>query len=70
LLTKAYLEGFYYRPRFDWELLEQYHEGLIASSACLAGAIPRALLEGDEKKALELADATKTFSAKATFIWK
>ncbi|MGB4305398.1 MAG: DNA polymerase III subunit alpha [Coprothermobacter proteolyticus] len=67
LLTKAYLEGFYYRPRFDWELLEQYHEGLIASSACLAGAIPRALLEGDEKKALELAGRYQDIFGKGNF---
>lgn len=55
LLTKAYLEGFYYKPRFDWELLQEYHEGLIASSACLAGAVARALVQDDEKKALEIA---------------
>ncbi|NPV89038.1 DNA polymerase III subunit alpha [Coprothermobacteraceae bacterium] len=55
LITKAYLEGFYYRPRFDWDLLSKYHEGLIATSACLAGAISRAILEGDEKRAIEWA---------------
>ncbi len=41
----AWTEGFYHKPRVDWELLEQYHEGLIALSACLAGEIPRALLQ-------------------------
>jgi len=46
LVTKAHLEGFYYRPRVDKELLEQYHEGLIALSGCLAGEIPRLILEG------------------------
>lgn len=35
LISKAHLEGFYYKPRIDWELLEEFHEGLIASSACL-----------------------------------
>jgi DNA polymerase-3 subunit alpha len=39
LTTKAHLEGFYYRPRVDKELLEQYHEGLVALSACLAGEL-------------------------------
>jgi DNA polymerase-3 subunit alpha len=39
LITKAHLEGFYYKPRVDKELLEQYHEGLVALSACLAGEL-------------------------------
>ena len=47
LVSAAWTEGFYSRPRVDHELLEQYHEGLIALSACLAGEIPRALLRGD-----------------------
>ena len=46
LVTKAHLEGFYYRPRVDKELLEQHHEGLIALSACLFGELPRLILEG------------------------
>jgi len=46
LVTKAHLEGFYYRPRADKELLEQYHEGLIALSSCLVGEIPRLILDG------------------------
>lgn len=41
LVSAAHTEGFYYKPRVDWELLEKYHEGLIASTACLAGEIPR-----------------------------
>lgn len=40
LCSLARIEGFYYKPRIDHELLEEYHEGLIASSACLAGEIP------------------------------
>jgi DNA polymerase-3 subunit alpha len=51
LVSKAHLEGFYYKPRIDWELLTQYHEGLIAMSACLAGEIPQLILAGDLKKA-------------------
>jgi DNA polymerase-3 subunit alpha len=46
LTSTAYTEGFYYRPRIDNELLEQYHEGLIASSACLAGEIAYHLVSG------------------------
>lgn len=37
LVTYGFTEGFYYKPRIDWELLEKYHDGLIALSACLAG---------------------------------
>lgn len=46
LVSAANLEGFYSRPRIDWELLEEYHEGLICLSACLSGEIPRLLLDG------------------------
>lgn len=42
MVSMAYLEGFYYKPRIDWELLHRYHEGLIACSSCLAGELPRA----------------------------
>ncbi|MDD4646124.1 MAG: DNA polymerase III subunit alpha, partial [Bacteroidales bacterium] len=42
MVSMAYLEGYYYKPRIDWELLHQYHEGLIACSSCLAGELPRA----------------------------
>ncbi len=53
----AWTEGFYGKPRVDMELLEKYHEGLIALSACLAGDVPRALMNNDydgaRAKALE-----------------
>ncbi|NWG18371.1 MAG: DNA polymerase III subunit alpha [Chloroflexi bacterium] len=54
LASLAQLEGYYYRPRVDWELLERYHEGLIATSGCLAAEIPSMITEGrdDEAKAL------------------
>jgi DNA polymerase-3 subunit alpha len=55
LITKANLEGFYYRPRMDKEILEKYHEGLIALSACLAGEIPRLISEGRKQDAREAA---------------
>jgi DNA polymerase-3 subunit alpha len=47
LVSLGFTDGFYSRPRIDWELLERYHEGLIALSACLAGEIPRRLREND-----------------------
>ncbi|MFA5421120.1 MAG: PHP domain-containing protein, partial [Patescibacteria group bacterium] len=53
LVSLAHLEGFYYKPRIDWELLEQYHEGIIASTACLGGEIPSYILSGNLDKAKE-----------------
>ena len=47
LISAAHLEGFYYKPRVDWELLKQYHEGIIASTACLGGEIAQHILAGD-----------------------
>ena len=47
LTSQAYIDGFYGKPRIDRELLGRHHEGLIALSACLAGEIPRRLVEGD-----------------------
>jgi DNA polymerase-3 subunit alpha len=44
LVSRAYTEGFYYKPRIDWELLQQYHEGLIAMTACMGGEIPKLIL--------------------------
>ena len=55
LVSLAFTEGFYSRPRVDHALLQQYHEGLIALSACLAGEIPRAIVAGDFAKAEQLA---------------
>ena len=55
LVSHGWTEGFYTKPRIDHELLEQYHEGLIALSACLAGEIPRALQRGDYEEAKKTA---------------
>ncbi|MBU1045792.1 DNA polymerase III subunit alpha [Patescibacteria group bacterium] len=61
LVTKAHLEGFYYKPRIDEELLFQHTEGLIALSACLQGKIPRLIISGRieeaEKTALKYQEA-------------
>jgi DNA polymerase-3 subunit alpha len=51
LSSAAYLEGYYYKPRVDWELLERHHEGLIATTGCLGGVVLQALLAGDEVEA-------------------
>lgn len=55
LITKAHLEGFYYKPRIDEQLLEQYSQGLICLSACLQGKIPRLILSGKFNEAEKLA---------------
>jgi len=55
LVTKSYLEGFYYKPRIDWEILKEYHEGLIALSACPQGEVPSALASDDLAKAKKIA---------------
>ena len=55
MVSKAFIEGFYNKPRIDKQLLEEHHEGLIALSACLAGEVPRALSAGDYQKAKDTA---------------
>ena len=55
LVSLAHVEGFYGRPRIDHELLEKYHEGLIVSSACIAGEVPSAIDDGRYDKARETA---------------
>ena len=55
LVSIGFTEGYYYKPRIDLEVLEQYHEGLICLSACLAGGVNQALLNGQTEKAEEIA---------------
>jgi DNA polymerase-3 subunit alpha len=55
LVSFGYLEGFYYRPRVDKELLRQFSEGLIATAACVKGAVQQELLDGDYEKAKQVA---------------
>ena len=55
IVSKGFVEGFYYKPRVDIEVLEEYHEGIIALSACLAGEVQRNLVRGMEKEAEEAA---------------
>lgn len=55
LVSLGFIDGYYYKPRIDKELLEKYHDGLICCSACLAGEISQAILKGDMQKAEESA---------------
>lgn len=67
LVTKANLEGYYYKPRIDDELLSKHSEGLIGLSACVQGQIPRLLLAGQYEKAEELAKKYESFFGKGNF---
>ena len=55
LSSIAFVDGFYYKPRIDYDLLEKHCEGIVCLSACLAGDIPQLLLNGQQQKAKELA---------------
>lgn len=56
LSSIGYVEGYYYKPRVDHEVLEKHSKGVIATSSCLKGEIPEALVEGKESKARRLID--------------
>ena len=55
LVSMGFIEGFYYKPRIDLELLEKYHEGLVCLSACLAGSVNKAILKDDMEEAKRIA---------------
>ena len=55
LVSIGFVEGYYYKPRIDLEVLEKYSEGLVCLSACLAGAVNQALTNGQDEKAEEIA---------------
>ena len=55
IVSIGFTEGYYYKPRVDFETLQKYHEGLIALSACLAGEVPRYIVRGFYEEAKEIA---------------
>ena len=67
LISLAHLEGFYYKPRVDREILSKHSKGLIASSACLKGEIPSFILSGEINKAYKLADDYLNIFGKGNF---
>ena len=67
LVTAGYLEGFYYKPRIDKELLARHAKGLIGLSACLKGEVPQAALRGDEATALRAAGVYGDILGKRNF---
>jgi len=67
MLSKAHLEGFYYYPRIDFELLEKYHKGIIFLSGCLYSLLNQYILEDNISKAKEYADRFKSICGKDNF---
>ncbi len=67
LVSKSFTEGFYAKPRVDLELLRAHHEGLIALSACMAGAVQRAILAGDMDGAVKIARELSAIFGRGNF---
>ncbi len=67
LCSISWMQGFYYKPRIDHELLEQYGEGIICNSACLSGEVASSLLAGDMAKALRTVDFYKGVFGKENY---
>jgi DNA polymerase-3 subunit alpha len=67
LSSLAFLEGYYYKPRIDWDLLQRHHEGIIATSGCLGGHVLQSLLRGDDAGAMRLAGRFQDIFGKDNF---
>ena len=67
LTTAGFLDGFYYRPRVDKEILAQYHEGLVGMSACLHGEISAQILRGNQQEALKCAEQYRDIFGSGNF---
>ncbi len=69
LVSSGYLEGYYYKPRVDLELLDRYSKGIIALSGCMSGRVSKALLDGNRAGAeAELARLRDVFGADSTYV--
>jgi len=67
IVSRGFTEGFYYKPRVDYEVLQEYHEGIIALSACLAGAVPSFLRRGLYEEAKEEAKKLQDIFGEGNF---
>jgi DNA polymerase-3 subunit alpha len=67
LSSLAFLEGYYYKPRLDWDLLERFNDGIIATSGCLGGVVLQALLHDDYAQALEHAGRLQSIFGRESF---
>lgn len=67
IVSKGFVDGFYYKPRVDYEVLSEYHEGIIATSACLAGEVQRYLVRNMYEEALNAAKRYEDIFGKNNF---
>lgn len=67
IVSRGFTEGFYYKPRVDYEILEQFHEGIIALSACLAGEVPSYIRKGEYEEAKNAALRLERIFGKGNF---
>lgn len=67
IVSKGFVEGFYYKPRVDYEVLSKYHEGIIALSACIAGEVQRNLLKGTYEEGMRSARRYEEIFGKGNF---
>ena len=70
LSSFGYTDGFYYKPRIDYKILREHSKGLIATSACIAGAVPQALIKGDREEALRLTDEYLSIFGEGNFYYE
>ncbi|MBI4092637.1 MAG: DNA polymerase III subunit alpha [Candidatus Kerfeldbacteria bacterium] len=70
LVTASHLEGFYGKPRIDFELLEKYHNGLLCLSGCLNGPIPSLLVSGNDRQARSLSESFRDLFGKNRFAFE
>jgi DNA polymerase-3 subunit alpha len=69
LASRSQLEGYYYRPRVDWDLLEQHHEGLVATSGCLAARVPQLVMRGlDDQARASIGQFQELFGAENFYL--
>ena len=67
IVSRGFVDGYYYKPRVDLDTLREFHEGIIALSACLAGEIPRAIMRGDIDEAERAALSYQDIFGKGNF---
>jgi DNA polymerase-3 subunit alpha len=67
IASRAFMEGYYYKPRADWEVFQDHHEGVIATSGCLGGQVLQALLHGNYDEALRRAGRFQDIFGKDNF---
>ena len=68
IVSNGFVDGFYYRPRVDKEILQTYHEGIIALSACLAGEVPRYITKGLYEEAKKACERIREYLWKGKFL--